>query len=288
MKNYYHNLNKKIIIITISLLISGFCYSQNTDAKNSILTDKFLVSAGIFNPLKEVKVSAEGSLPSTEFTNNDLDFDEGFNLNDFETTLTFNFMWRFSKSDKWSLRAEYFNISNTENAILTEDVEWNNLIFKEGSSVKGGFGIALYKIFFGRTISRGDKHELGVGLGVHLLDVNAFVEGNAQINEDEFDFTKSEVSIVAPLPNIGFWYFYAPTEKWSLTARLDWFGLQIGDVGGSLWNLSPGVNYNVFKNIGLGLSYKFFSVDVDVDKDEWNGNFNMTFSGPAFTINGYF
>ncbi len=288
MKIPQFRFKDSFFLLLLYLITSQLCYSQNTDVKNSILTDKILVSAGIFNPIKEVKVSVEGSLPTTDIIDKDLDFDNGFNVNDFETTFALNFMWRFSKSNKWSLRAEYFKISNREQATLAEDIEWEDLIFKQGSSVTGGFGIALYKIFFGRTISRGDKHELGGGLGVHLLDVSAFIEGNAQINEDVFDFTKSEVSIVAPLPNIGFWYFYAPTEKWSLTARLDWFGIKIGDFGGSLWNISPGVNYNIFKNIGLGLSYKFFSVDVDVDKDEWKGNFNMTFSGPAFTINAFF
>lgn len=289
MKTLQKSIKRLILLLTIILMSSHFFYGQNNDtAKNPILTNNFLLGAGIFNPLKKVNISAEGSVPTAEFTDNDLDFDKGFGLNNFETTFTLDFMWRFSKSNKWSLRAEYFKISNTEKGVLEEDVEWNDLIFKEGSSVKGGFGIALYKIFIGRTISRGDKHELGGGLGVHLLDVSAFIEGNAQINDDEFDFTKSKVSVVAPLPNIGFWYFYAPTEKWSFTAKMDWFGLKIGDVGGSLWNLSPGVNYQVYKNIGLGLSYKFFRVDVDVDKEDWKGNFNMSFSGPAFTVNWYF
>ena len=276
------------LLFLVNLMTSQFCYSQSANGKNPILTNNFLIGAGIFNPLKKVKVSAEGSISTAEFTDHDLDFDNGFGLNDFETTFTLDFMWRFSKSNKWSLRAEYFKISNTEKAVLEEDIEWEDLIFREGTSVKGGFGLALYKIFIGRVISTGDKHELGGGLGVHALDVSAFIEGNAQVNEDEFDFERSEVSVVAPLPNIGFWYFYAPTEKLSFTAKLDWFGITIGDFGGSLWNLSPGVNYQVYKNIGLGLSYKFFRVDVDVDKDDWKGNFNMSFSGPAFTINYYF
>ncbi len=288
MKISQFGFKGSFFLFLLYLITNQFCYSQNTDAKNPILTDKFLVSAGIYTPIKDVEVSVEGSIPTADIIDKDLDFDEGFKLEDFETTLTIDFMWRFSRSNKWSLRVEYFKISNTEKAVLTEDVEWEDLIFKEGTSVKGGFGIALYKIFFGRTISTGDKHEFGGGLGVHALDVSAFIEGNAQINEDEFDFERSEVSIVAPLPNIGFWYFYAPTEKWSFTAKLDWFGIKIGDVGGSLWNLSPGVNYNIFKNIGLGLNYKFFRVDVDVDKDDWKGGFAMSFSGPAFTINGYF
>ncbi|NOQ92976.1 MAG: hypothetical protein GQ552_09720 [Flavobacteriaceae bacterium] len=278
-----------ILFLAIGLMSSHFFYGQNKDVtKNPILTDNFLISAGIFNPIKKVNISADGSFNADEFIDDEIDFDEDFGLNDFETTFMFNFMWRFSKSNKWSLRAEYFKISNTEKAVLDEDIEWNDIIFKEGTGVKGGFGLALYKIFIGRVISTGDKHELGGGLGVHALDVSAFIEGEAFIDDEEIGFERSEVSVVAPLPNIGLWYFYAPTEKLSFTAKLDWFGITIGDYGGSLWNLSPGVNYQVYKNIGLGLSYKFFRVDVDVDKEDWKGNFNMSYSGPAFTINAYF
>ncbi len=49
------------------LITSQFCYSQSTVVKNSILTDEFIVNAGIFNPLKKVNISAEGSIAAAEF-----------------------------------------------------------------------------------------------------------------------------------------------------------------------------------------------------------------------------
>tara|TARA_R110000787_G_scaffold279936_1_gene390357 strand:- start:24149 stop:24931 length:783 start_codon:yes stop_codon:yes gene_type:complete len=255
-------------------------FGQDDVVKNSLLTDKFTINAGVFIPTKNVNIQADGNIPTD--LEEEIEFDEKFGLSDFQATFSLNFMWRFAK--KWTLNAEYFAISNNESALLTNDVEWNDLTFKEGTSVNGGFGISVYKIFFGRLISTGDKHELGGGLGVHLLDVNAFLEGNVIVNDDQIIFKRSQVSVVAPLPNIGFWYIYAPTQKLSFDARVDWFGIKIGDFGGSLWNVSPGVNYQFFKNIGLSAHYKFIRVDVDVDKDNWKGNFNMSFSGPEITF----
>ena len=271
---------KAVLLLMICIITSQLSYSQDEVKKNPILTDKFIINAGIFNPIKKVNIQADGNI--TADLEEEIGFDEKFGLSDFETTFTFNFQWRFSK--KWRLQAEYFSISNTESTQLTEDVEWNDLIFAEGSSVKGNFSISLYKVFVSRVISTGDKHEFAGGLGIHLLDVSAYLEGNVQVNADELIFKRSQVSVVAPLPNIGLYYIYAPTQKLSLTARIDWFGIKIGDIGGSLWNVSPGVNYQFFKNFGLSLNYKFFRVDVDVDKDNWKGNFNMSFSGPALTV----
>jgi hypothetical protein len=274
---------KSLLLLMISIMICQFSYSQDENQdefkKNRILTDKFIINAGIFNPVKKVTVRADGTINT--MMDEDIDFDEKIGLSDFETTFTLNFMWRFSK--KWRLQAEYFAISNTESAQLTEDVLWNDLVFIKGSSVKGNFSIGLYKVFFSRIISTGDKHEFTGGLGVHLLDVSAYLEGNVMSNMGGLTLQRSEVTVVAPLPNIGLFYIYAPTEKLSFSARVDWFGITIGNIDGSLWNVSPGINYQFFKHLGLGLSYKFIKVDVNVDGDKWKGNFNMSFSGPALT-----
>ncbi len=275
---------KIALFLLIGMMTNQFLLAQDDIIKNSILTDKFIIHAGIFNPIKKVNVQADGNIP--DVFEEEVAFDEKFGLSDFETTFTLNFTWRFSK--KWQLKAEYFDITNVGNALLTDDVEWNDLVFQEGSFVKGGFGISLYKIFIGRIISTGDKHELGGGLGVHILDVNAFLEGKVLLSDNQINFKKSKVSVVAPLPNIGVWYIYAPTEKLSFDASVDWFGIKIGDFGGGLWNVSPGINYQFFKNFGLSVHYKFYKVDVDVDKDKWNGNFNMSFSGPTATLYGNF
>ena len=273
-----------IIILFIYIATIQLSFSQNSDNKNPILTDKFLVSAGIYSPFKQVKFGADGTLPSGVI--DDIDFDESFGLDGIQNTFTFNFIWRFSKN--WSVSTDYFRIGSENKAILNEDIEWNGYTFQKGSQVKAGFGISLYKIFFGRVISRGNKHEFGGGLGIHAFNVDGFIEGNALIDDVSVGFEKSEVSVILPLPNIGFWYYYAPTKKWAFTAKMDWFGIKIGDISGVLWNINPGINYQIFENLGVSLNYKYISIAADVDKDTWNGDFNLGFQGPSFTITGNF
>lgn len=260
-------------------------FSQNNIDKNPILTDKILFSAGIFSPFQQVGIGANGSVQTGVV--DDIDFDQAFKLNGIQNTFTFDFLWRFSK--KWSLSTDFFRIGNENKTVLQEDIEWGDLIFKKGSEIEGGFGLSLFKVFFGRVISRGDKHEFGGGLGIHALSVDGFIAGNAIIDDDDnIKFERSEVSVILPLPNFGFWYFYAPNEKWALTARLDWFGIKIGDISGRLWNINPGVRYQVFKHVGLNLSYKYLKISANIDKDSWNGDFSMLFQGPSFTITGNF
>jgi hypothetical protein len=171
---------------------------------------------------------------------------------------------------------------------LEKDIEWGDVVYKTGIEVRAGFGMRMYRILFGRTITKGLKHEFGAGLGLHALDIETFIEGKAYINDLELDFERRSVTAVAPLPNVGVWYFYAPNDKWMFTARVDYFGLTVGNYTGNMWNLGPGISYQFHKNIGVGLKYRYFDLEVKVDKTNWDGRVSLIFHGPLFTVNANF
>lgn len=52
------------------------------------------------------------------------------------------------------------------------------------------FEVDMYKVFIGRSILQRQDHEFGVGLDVHDLEIGAFIEGDAYINDSEFNFKK--------------------------------------------------------------------------------------------------
>jgi len=269
------------IYLILTLLSFNTLFSQNTNDKHPILTSKFQGVAGIYIPAKKIAISADGSAP-----NKDINFSEAFNFNNSEVTPFFNFNWRFSK--KWKLGVEYFAIKNANKAVLKEDIVFDNITFKEGTNIRGGFGINMYRVFIGRSFSRGFKHEFGAGLGVHALNTNAFIEGDVLTSEGDISFEKRRVSALIPLPNLGFWYYYTPTPKIALVARLDWFGITVGEYSGSLWNIAPGIKYQLFKNIGLGVDYRYFLLKARVNQSDWNGNFDMSFQGPLLVLTANF
>ena len=272
---------KKVLALLIFILVNKFSFSQETEKRHPLFSDKFMFNAGVYTSTKSLKLRVDGEGP-----NSFIDFDEALDLNNNEATFFFNFNWRFSK--KWTLSTEYFSIRNGNKWQSDKDIVWEDVTFKEGSNVKVGFGLDMFRVFVGRTFSSGLKHEFGAGIGIHDLIIGASITGDAYINDDEFNFEKKSVSVNAPLPNLGFWYFYSPTPKWGFTARLDWFGISIGDYFGSIWNVGPGVNYQIFKHIGVGLSYRYFKLTAKVDKSGWDGEFNMIFQGPLFSISGNF
>lgn len=216
----------------------------------------------------------------------DIDFDQHFNINDYQNTFSLTFTWRFAKN--WNLSAEYFGVNRENAVVLEENIEWRDVTFKKGTGVKGGFDFALYRAFIGRVIARGDHYEFGGGLGAHTVRISPFIKGDAYLNDRDFEYQRNRVSSTLPLPNLGLWFIYAPTEKLSLNAKLDWFVIKVDNTTGSLWDITPTISYQVFRNAGVSVGYKYLSFCVDVDKPRWEKNIDLQFKGPSFSLFGNF
>jgi hypothetical protein len=277
---------KKFLPILVFAVSFTASFAQTDSGKNPILSERFLARVALFVPDRSVKVGAEGEISPGD--SEEIDFGRTFDLGGTETTLNVDFIWRFSKSKLWSVRGQYFRVSASEEAALEREIEWEDVTYQAGASVKAGYGLSLFRVFFGRAISTGPKHEFGGGLGIHGLDTNAFIEGEAFIGDASAGFRREGVNAFLPLPNIGVWYIWAPTHKWSFTAAIDWFGIKVGEYSGGLWNLTPGVNFQAFKNIGFSVNYHYINYYADVTQDRWNGSFDMSFQGPSFGVNANF
>ncbi|RXP45588.1 hypothetical protein EC396_15375 [Lutibacter sp. HS1-25] len=256
---------------------------KNEFTKNPILTSKFQIGVGLFIPTQKVKFELNGSSENQE-----IEFGESFDFNNNSLRPQFYLDWRFAK--KWKLSAEYFNASYNKNLELEEDIVINNgeYTFKKGSNVKLGYKFNLYRVFVGTFISSGLKHELGAGLGFHITNIGPFIEGNIIVNNNDNEFKSASISVTAPLPNLALWYHFAPTEKWSFSARLDWFGITINEYSGSLWDVGPCVRYQFSKNFAAALDYRYFKINANVDQKVWNGSFAMSFSGPTLSLHTTF
>lgn len=289
MKNYIFLLLFSLFILPVTAQETSKETDQDNEeqtsiVKHPILTEKFLLSTGLFSPFNKVVIGIDGET-NTDMTD-DIQFDERFQLDGVQKSFTLNFTWRFSKN--YSVSADYFSVRTSKTVKLEETIDWNDVIYEADALVTGGYEFALYKIFFGRVISRGNKHEFGGGLGFHTVRVKTFIAGYASVNGETASFERSAAEVTLPLPNIGFWYFWAPDEKWAFTGRFDWFGISIDNFSGNLLGLTPGVNYQAFKNIGFSVEYKYLSLRADVDKDKWKGNFGMDFYGPSFKVTANF
>jgi hypothetical protein len=264
------------VLLTAALISSNAQLAKAEEQSNEhpYLTEKFFVDVGIFYPDRQfgIRVNSTITGPSEP-----IDFEADVGARKSDEIFSLNFGWRFG--EKWQLEAQYFAASSSRGAVLEEDVEWKEFEFLAGTGVKAGQDFTLFRTFFARRFESGEKHEFGVGAGLHWLELGAFIEGNIITGGGDTAFRRESVEVLAPLPNIGAWYMHSLSPKLALKTRLDWFSASFGEYGGTMTNASIGLNYQVFKNAGIGLNYNAFILDLDVNKTNWRGNANMSYEG---------
>ena len=265
-----------MLVISAFLVVEGNSLrAQEQENIHPYLTSKFFIDAGIFFPDRKVKFGVDGTIAGI---NQDIDFQEEFRLKRSDTIFSLNFGWRFG--EKWQLDGQYFETSGGRSAILDEDVEWNDVVFGQGTGIAAGQDFALIRVFFARRFeSKNEQQEFGIGGGLHWMELGAFIEGNIIISGGGTAFRRESVRAQAPLPNIGAWYTYSISPRWAFKGRLDWFGASIDDYSGTLTNLALGVNYQMFENFGIGLSYNDLNLDVSIKKSDWRGNAELSYKG---------
>lgn len=273
---------QKKALIAVILLAGGQCLAQEPETNHPYLTDEFVIDFGMYFPSREIGIKVKGSVPGETRS---IDFDEDFGVKKQDDLFAMNLMWRFG--EKWHLGAQYFETDGQRENTLDEDVEWGDLVFGAGSGVTVGMDFSVIRTIVGRKFESEDHHEFGIAFGIHWLEIGANIQGDAIINGMPAGFRRESVSASAPLPNVGIWYTRSLSEKWALRTRLDWLSADIDEYDGRLLNASVGLNYRLFENFGLGVSYNVFELDLGVDKSNWRGEATMSFDGAFVYVSAF-
>ena len=273
---------KKFLLVA---LVGAVCIGTHAHGQTDVhpyLTDKFVIYAGGFFPKLNFVAQIDGSIGGENIA---IDFEEEFNLPTSDEIFNGELNWRYHEN--WSLRTQYFNGGRNNTATLERDIEWGDEVFPIGTSATATTDMEIIRLFFGRKLESRDNVDGGIGLGVHHLNVGAAIQGTIIIDGTPFTGQKRRVAESAILPNIGAWYSVSWHEDWAFTSRIDWLEASIGDVRGSIINLSAGFNYQMFSNFGVGLSYQDFTLRLRLNEDFWRGRLKLSYRGAFayFTVN---
>lgn len=249
----------------------------STEPIHPFLKNKFSLGIGGFWPDKDVTIRADGTLPGEE-----IDFDEDLGFSESDSSYAALFRWRFGK--KWEFQAQSFKLDSTSSFTLEEDIQFEDVLFREGSFVESGVDLMVARVFFGRKFSSGPRHEFGLGLGFHWLELDVFIQGEVKIDDETTEFQRADADADFPMPNLGAWYYYAFSPKWLLNARVDWLDVSVDKYSGGLWNALLGIAWNPHKNWGFGLAVNSFGLDGSITDTDWRGKVDYTAFGPLLTI----
>lgn len=273
---YRLGLYLSILILTVA---PGAVLAQDYDY-HPALSDSFNAYLGWMRSANSFDLESD----SISGKGDDIDFDDSLDVSDHSTFFNGQLRWKFGNEGKWSLWGQYFSNNAKGRAELEEDIEWNDLTFQKGTFVESSVKLSVTRAFFGRSFLKNEQHDFGLGIGIHNLDISAYIQGEAKINDETTGVRRGDVGANQILPNVGGWYFYSPARNWLLHGRVDWISANIGDYDGGLWNASAGVSYQAWRHVGFDLSWQYFDLHLKVDSDDWKGRTKMTYSGPVLAL----
>ena len=220
------------VLLLLALLAPTLTQGQDLEPMHPYLSNEFYASVGLFLPNQNTKLglgsSVDVALPGSDPTPYEtIDFDETFGFSDSDETFSAEIGWRFG--EKWQLRGQYFRVDNNSRASVEEDIEWGDVVFNGGTFVGAGNDYQVTRLFFGRTFRSSGRRELGFGLGAHILDISAYIDGNATIDGVEVGYRKERASLSQPLPMCGARYVQACSENWATQSRVDWLSASVVD-----------------------------------------------------------
>jgi len=256
--------------------------AQDQPDSHPYLVDRFYVGIGLFFPEREIKLSVDGTVPGS---GPGFDFSEQLHTTGAEEETNYEFGWRYS--DNWMLRAQHFSVDGKSIAVLNEDILWHDVVFNAGTNVAAGSEMSVTRLFMGRKYRTGDRSEVGLGGGLHLLEISAFIRGRAFINGEDAGVRLESASTQGPLPNIGAWYVRSFSERAAMTVRLDWLSASVGKYNGRIVNAAAGLNYAFTEHLGLGLSYNYFELSVGIKDESWRGRAKHRFNGAHIFFSAY-
>lgn len=278
---------KKILSTICGCIFSASLFSATASAGtyagiHPLQSDRFSFAIAGYFPEIDGAVWGDHDL-TNEGTEIDMQGDVG--MDDSDTLPAFMARWRFF--EKSILQFEYFDINSAGGKTIGKTIEWEDLEFQVGAKVNGNLEMGVLRAFYGYSFIKDDKKEFGAGIGLHHLDVDISFRGDALINDTPVLSAERGIDEWAILPNIGAYGNYAFSDKWIVTGRVDWISAAIDKYEGGLWNVEGAIQYQAFRNFGVGAAYRYVALDIEVDEDDGDWGADVDFSGPMifFTAN---
>ena len=99
-------------------------------------------------------------------------------------------------------------------------------------AVDTSFETDFYVAQVGYSLLKNDRAELGIGAGLHLVDLDTSLKVSGAINNKSGSVQSDSSDLTLPLPNILGFGTFAFTPKLSLDGSIGWFGLDYDEYSG--------------------------------------------------------
>jgi hypothetical protein len=185
------------------------------------------------------------------------------------------------------VRVDYMKLSRLGDQVLNRQIRFGNNTFNVNDRAQTQLEWRSLTLTYTRSIFYTPRFEVGIGMGISLLEARARGEVTARnIREQQ--------EAVGAFPTFGFDGTWRISKRWSFNGRAQRFTAHVDEFKGSLADYHADVQYRWRENFALGLGYTKLHTLVDVGNDttasdsDLTGRFDQRTKGPEIFLRASF
>lgn len=244
----------------------------------SPITDRFAVRAVYFRPSVSTTVrnDATGGTPGTLF-----DAESTLGMQDSRNQGWIDLMFRMAERHR--IVAQYYALKRSGSAVLTQDLDFGDETFQPGDgAVLSHMDMRQLNLVYTYSVLQREQLELGLGIGIHLVQLEGTVEAPAAFKRENLDGAGAHPTVAGDFT----WRF---TKRFSATGGARFVTYKSGgvDADSLAWNID--VQFRVQRNFSLGLGYAGTHYKFDsTDPDFFLGHLKLGYQGPQAFLRASF
>ena len=208
-----------------------------------------------------------------------IDFDR-VGLRETDSSYWLSVNWR-SDHSRWGIWFASWRYDVTGSRGWEDELEFpGGAVIPVGATVESDFDARWYILEGTYSFYRSETLDAGVGFGLHTVDLDTTLKARFNVGEFEQEVVTGDLKTLAPLPNIMAYGYWKLHPRWTVTARLGWFGLDYDKYSGRMLNTHAMASYEVSSRWSLGLGYQLVDLELDVEDERLPEVYDIAFSGP--------
>jgi len=238
----------------------------------SPITDHFAFDAGFFWG----RVSTFGQInPGKGAPGTPLSGESDLGLTNQVYQPRFELMIRLEQRGR--LRVDFLDVRRNGEVQLANSIQYGDQAFAAGQTLQSTIDWRQMDITYTYSFLRGERYELGAGLGVHLIEAQAIAQ--VPSTPQRVDYSQAGPFASAALDGT-----FLISSRWSLNARAQYLKLTVNSFTGLLEDYRADLQYRWRRNFAVGASYEHAEDEVVMRNHDPSGTVRLTFNGPQLFV----
>lgn len=259
-----------LLFLILLFASSSDVQSQSyADRQGDSINPRFYFKAGYYNPNLSTTLRIDGRRLGTE-----IGLEDDLGLSEDLAVFRADAFIRLGRNS--DLVIIYTKINRDRELTLKEDIEFEDVIFEEGSGVKFNFDVDYFAASYRYSFFNNLNWKAGASAGLRGVFINTGFE--ARLNDA---FTSSKADFVAPALLLGFHGSAYLTPRLLARYALEFFWLEIEGVKINILESNASVTWFFSKNVGIGLAHSTnnYRVEEIPFGSDFKGRVRFNFGG---------